>query len=93
MHPVFNMSVLRLDLTSGVYQPPPLPECIEGKFEWQVDDIEKCKGSGKRLQFFVHWLGLSDSNATREKTANLQNCPEKGMEFWDFKGKPYPHSL
>jgi hypothetical protein len=42
MHPVLNVSVLRPYLTSGVYQPPPLPECIEGEFEWQVDYIEMC---------------------------------------------------
>jgi hypothetical protein len=41
MHPVFNISVLRPCLSSGAYQPPPLPESIEGEFEWEVDYIEK----------------------------------------------------
>jgi hypothetical protein len=32
MHPVINISVLRPYLSSGAYQPPLLPESIEGEF-------------------------------------------------------------
>jgi hypothetical protein len=32
MHPVFNISVLPPYLSSGAYQPPLLPESIEGEF-------------------------------------------------------------
>jgi hypothetical protein len=42
MHPVFHVSTLRPYYRSGNYQPPPLPECIEGELEREVDNIPKC---------------------------------------------------
>jgi hypothetical protein len=93
MHPVFNISVLRPYLSTGAYQPPPLPESIEGEFEWEVDYIEKCQNSGRRLQYFVHWVGCRDLDATWEPASNLQNAPDKVRDFWDFQGKPCPHDL
>jgi hypothetical protein len=65
-----------------------LPECIEGELEWEVDYIEKCEGSGKRLQYFVHWRGYPDSAAEWLPAANLSNAPDKVREFWEFKGQP-----
>jgi hypothetical protein len=93
MHPVFHVSALRPYYRSGNYQPPPLPACIEGELEWEVDYIEKCKGSGKRLQYFVHWRGYPDSAAEWLPATNLGNAPDKVREFWEFKGQPCPHAL
>jgi hypothetical protein len=93
MHPVFHVSNLRPYHTSGNYQPPPLPDCIEGELEWEVDYIQKCKGSEKRLQYLVHWCGYPDSAANWQPAANLCNAPDKVREFWEFKDQPCPHAL
>jgi hypothetical protein len=77
MHPVFHVSSLRPYHTSGNYQPPSLPDCIEGELEWEVDYIGKCKGSGKRLKYLVHWGGYPDSAADWQPAANLCNAPDK----------------
>jgi hypothetical protein len=50
-------------------------------------------GSGKRLQYFVHWRGYPDSAAEWLPAVNLSNAPDKVPEFWEFKGQPCPHAL
>jgi hypothetical protein len=40
-NPVFYVSVLFPHSRSGNYQPPLLPDCIEGELKWEVDFIKK----------------------------------------------------
>jgi hypothetical protein len=40
IHILFHVSALKPYHQSKAYQPPPLPEFIEGELEWEVDWIE-----------------------------------------------------
>jgi hypothetical protein len=91
MHPVFHVSASHPYYRSGNYQPLPLPVCIEGELEWEVDFIEKCKGSGNSLPYFVHWRGYPESEAEWLPAAIVSNAPDKQVRgFLEFKGKPCP---
>ena len=91
MHPVFPVSSLVPYHRSGNYQPPPLPDLIDGEIEYAVDWISGTRYSGVRRQYKVHWVGYTDF--TWEQEANLTNCPDKVRAFWEFKGVPCPHPI
>lgn len=91
MHDVFHVSALRPYHARGSYQPPPLPELIDGELEWEVDWVESTRGEGKRRQYLVHWVG--HDYPTWEPECNLTNCAEKVREYWHFKGEPCPHPI
>ena len=96
MHNVFHVSAIKPYHSDGSYQPPPLPELIEGEPEWEVDFIENTRLVGGRAnsrQYLVHWLGFGPEHATWEPQRNLKNAPEIIKTFWTRKGLDCPHSL
>ena len=86
MHPVFHVSALRPYLRSGPYQPPPLPDYVEGEPEYEVAYISDTRREGKRRQYRVAWEGAKDHD-TWEPAANLTNCPDKLREFWESRNQ------
>ena len=58
VHPVFNVSLLRM--YHGVYSPPG-PILVEGEAEYEVDCIIRHRGKGKRHQYLVWWKGYDAS--------------------------------
>ena len=96
MHNVFHVSAIKPYHTDGPYQPPPLPELIDGDPEWEVDFIENTRLVGGRpesRQYLVHWLGFGPEHATWEPLRNLKNAPERIQEFWKRKELDCPHPL
>lgn len=91
VHPVFPVSSLKRYHRSGNYQPPPLPEVIEGELEYEVDWIASTRREGKHRQYKVYWMGHTDP--TWEPERLLTHCAEKVRAFWDSKGIPCPHPL
>ena len=75
----------------GRYQPPPLPDLIDGVEEYEVDFISETRREGKRREYKVHWVGYV--HPTWEKESQLTNCPEKLREFWQWKQLDCPHPI
>ena len=92
MHPVFNVSSLRPYYNDGPYQPPPLPEEIEGELEYEVDCILSTRGEGKQRKYLVNWKGYPDGG-TWEPASSLTNCDEALELFWQSKGLDCPHRV
>jgi hypothetical protein len=94
---VFHISALKRYHRNKAYQPPPLPELIEGELEWEVDWIEAPRLEGSRRQYLIHWTGYSEPQW--ESVGNLTNCPEnflqllKVKEFWKIKQMACPHPI
>lgn len=93
MHNVFHVSALQRWIEGGSYQPPPPPISRNGELEYEVDWIELTRYTGRRRQYFVHWLGYSREHSTWEPMRNLANCPDKVREFWSRRGEPCPHEI
>lgn len=91
MHPVFPVSSLKRYHKAGNYQPPPLPDIIDGEEVYDVDWIADTRYTGKRRQYKVYWLGYPDQ-FTWENYRNLF-CPEKLKVFWDYRKEECPHPL
>ena len=91
MHNVFHVSSLK-KYHAGPYQPPPLPDLVDGEIEFEVDWIEATRYEGKRRQYLVHWVGYPGGE-TWEKESQLTHCPDKVRQFWEFKGMDCPHAL
>jgi hypothetical protein len=53
MHNVFHVSALKPYHSSGQYQPPPLPQYIDGEIEYEVDWIESTALEGKRRFYLL----------------------------------------
>jgi hypothetical protein len=92
MHPTFHVSALRPYKRSGPYQPPPLPQFIDGTPEWEVAFIVDSRMRGKTREYLVRWQGWADHDGW-EPLRNLANCAEKIQEFWQSKGQACPHPL
>ena len=62
LHPVFNVVKLtpaQLDPIEGCHpHPPPLPEMIDGKEEWIVEEILDSKMMNRKLCYLVKWEGF-----------------------------------
>ena len=91
MHPVFHVSALRPYLRDGPYQPPPLPEFVDGGLEYVVAYISSTRYEGNRRQYRVHWEGSQDHD-TWEPKSNLTNCADAIDDFWKFKGLNNPEA-
>ena len=90
IHPVIHVSDLKR-YHPGVYQPPPLPDLIDGVEEYEVDFISDTRREGRRREYKIHWVGYVHPNW--EKESQLTNCPEKVREFWSWKGLDCPHPI
>jgi hypothetical protein len=92
MHPTLHVSALRPYKRSGPYQPPPLPEFIDGTPEWEVASIVDSRMRGKTREYLIRWQGWTNHDGW-EPLRNLANCAGKVQEFWQSKGQPCPHPL
>lgn len=91
MHPVLPVSSLKRYHQDGNYQPPPLPDIIDGEEVYDVDWIADTRYSGARRQYKVYWLGWPD-DFTWENWKSLQ-CPEKLKAFWAYRKEECPHPI
>jgi hypothetical protein len=90
MHNVFHVSSLKEFKHDKGYQPPPVPEVINGELEWEVSHISSTEGEGSTRMYQVHWVG---GEITWEPEDMLTNCPELLKQFWDSKQLPCPHPI
>jgi hypothetical protein len=89
LHPVFNVSRLKLsrvDPTREHPPPPPLRSTATATPEYEVETIVEHKGTTvKNLKYLVKWVGYQDP--TWEPLANLQgSCNELLGEYHDANG-------
>jgi hypothetical protein len=76
IHPGFPVAALVLKgYRSGRYQPPPPPEFIDDEPEYEVDWVADTRGTGKRRQYKVYWVGWGD-HFDWLPLRNLTNCPK-----------------
>ena len=73
VHPVFNVSLLRL--YHGVYSPPG-PIIVEGEAEYEVECIVRHRQKGNRCQYLVRWKGYDASEDCWLHTDKLTNAPD-----------------
>jgi hypothetical protein len=86
IHPVFPVAALKRYHRSGRYQPAPSPEFIDDEPEYEVDWIADTRGTGKRRQYKVYWVGWGD-HFDWLPLRNLTNCPRKLAAFWEHRQK------
>jgi len=62
LHPVFNvvkLSLAPLDPIPGQWMSlPPLPEIVDGKEEWVVEEILDSRMVNQKLRYLVKWEGF-----------------------------------
>ncbi len=95
IHPVFHVSLLRPYRSDGRHQPPPPILTLEGEEEYEVERIldHRTAGRSRRLEFLVRWSGYGPEHDRWEPQDNLENCPLRLQEYWDFVGRrPAPRS-
>ena len=69
-HRTFPVSLLHTtadDPLLGQVNPPPLPVIVEGKEEWEVEEILDSRRTRERLQYLVKWRGFTDPTWEPEK--------------------------
>jgi hypothetical protein len=84
IHPVFHMSVLRkctTDAIAGRRGKRSEPVEVDGKWEWEVEEILNCRRRGKKMEFLVSWKGFGPEENSWEPQAHLTNCAEAVQEF------------
>jgi transposase InsO family protein len=75
IHPVFHISLLEpADPETPVqkdfhYQ-------ADGETEWEVEKIITHRGTGRKTEYLVKWLGYPDSESTWEPMTHLTNCQQ-----------------
>ena len=85
IHDVFHMSLLTSYKETDIYGPnfiEPPPDIIEGKPEWEVEQIlkERTFGRWKKKQYLIHWKGYSPAHDSWVNIKDL-NAPELLAEF------------
>ena len=88
LHPVFHISRLQPFYEASaefpdrqqVYSPPP-PEVIGTEDYFKVEAFVDERGSGRRKEYKVHWVGYGPEHRTWEKASALQG----DMQPEDFK--------
>jgi hypothetical protein len=89
IHNVFHGSLLSpyyetTEHGANFVHPP--PELIEGEEEYKVDRIMNswCHGTGKKLQFLIHWKGYSQAYNSWEDAQDM-HTPELVEEYYQHK--------
>ncbi|OAV85211.1 hypothetical protein PTTG_30698 [Puccinia triticina 1-1 BBBD Race 1] len=84
VHPNFHVSVLRKhnpDSIEGRTPDEPGAVVVDGKEEWEVEEILDCRRQGKKIQYLVAWKGYGPDTNSWEPDINLTNCKELVEEF------------
>ena len=81
IHDVFHASLLTPQITTPDYKipkEPPLPELVDRKSEFEVENIlqHKFVGHKKEIRYLVQWRGYSRAESTWEPEEHLRNAPE-----------------
>ena len=86
IHDVLHVPLLEPYSDNGKYQPPPATVLIEGKPEYQVEQIlDTRKRTRRAREYLVQWEGYGSEHNTWEPECNLKNAPDKVQAFWDKK--------
>jgi hypothetical protein len=86
MHNVFHVSLLRPYIEGKHPRSPPIPEVLEGEFEYVVEKNVKHRfiPDGKKktaLEFLICWKGYSHVNDSWEPDGKLTNCEQLVKKF------------
>jgi hypothetical protein len=60
VHPVFHVSLLEPtqgDLLPGQHLYPPEPVVVDGKSEYEVEEVVDSRVLWRRLQYLIKWCG------------------------------------
>jgi hypothetical protein len=75
MHDVFHVSLLTKYDQGKQTKMPPMPECIDGELEFEIEKILEhdllTVGRTKQLWFLIKWKGFSSEHDTWEPSSNL----------------------
>ena len=79
-HPVFHVSKLKPYSKSVRFQPPPVPQAVDGEFEYEVEAIlgHRDRKRGRKIirEYLLKWQGYGPEFNTYEPETNLKNCPD-----------------
>ena len=87
VHDVFHASLMRKaaeDPLAGQKNPPPPPVVVDDEEEWELEDIEDSRLSGrnKRLQYRVKWKGIDrDLEWYNADGGEFDNCRDLVEDF------------
>jgi Chromo (CHRromatin Organisation MOdifier) domain len=84
VHDVFQASRLERYRSDGSVQTPPPAEMLEGKDEYEVEQIlyqRRVKSRGL-YEYLVRWKGYSPEHDTWEPHAHLKNAPDILKDYW-----------
>jgi len=85
LHPVFNIIKLSAapedPILGRKLQAPPLPIVVDGKEEWEVEEILNSRWHRRRFQFLVKWKGFSREHNSWEVASNVK-APDLVAEYY-----------
>ena len=88
IHNAFHAAVLHPYKETAIHGPnftEPPPDLVEGKEEWEVDNVLASRrfGRNKALQYLVKWKGFSEAHNSWEPKRNLENADQLVKKFHD----------
>jgi hypothetical protein len=86
LHPIFPLVKLTpapKDPFPGHQQPPPLPVMVEGKEEYEVEEILNARYFRRKLQYLVKWQGYGNED-NEWVSANDVHAPEALQAFYQW---------
>jgi len=85
LHPIFNVVKLSLAPPDPIpgrrASPPPLPEIVDGKEEWVVEEFLDSRMVNRRLCYLVKWEGFGVEHNSWEPWDNV-HAPELVVDFY-----------
>jgi len=85
LHPIFNVVKLSLAPADPIpgcrTSPPPLPEIVDGKEEWVVEEILDSWMVNQKLCYLVKWEGFGFEHNSWEPWDNV-HVPELVADFY-----------
>jgi len=94
MHPVFNEALLTPFVPPEAEHqkapPPPPPDIIEGKPEYDVEEVLNSRRQGRNgIQYLVLWKGYPREDATWEPPSNMARAEEAISDFHKLHPKAF----